>query len=156
MTTMESTTELTLDATWLERLQRDFASARVDDTLMCETMRRVFESHGYYMDPHTAVGWSAAEQLGYLHSKETSAALLATASPCKFEHSVTMALGEDGWNNYTKTDLFPERARALLEKTEVGPVIYEYPAGQSLEDVQVGWEQQARDLVAKLTIVNTT
>ncbi|MEO1366109.1 MAG: threonine synthase, partial [Acidobacteriota bacterium] len=42
-------------------IARDVSGFRVDDGATRETIRRVVDSYGYLLDPHTAVGWLAAE-----------------------------------------------------------------------------------------------
>ena len=163
MTMVDKTSKLDLDASWLDRLQQDFQSARVDDDLMCETMRRIQQRLGYLADPHTAVALSAAEQLGYSpfvvdggggkeeeEKKNPTTAVLATASPCKFQHSVTTAIGTEGWREYVESGLFPTEAREILERDETVPIRYEFEEGKTLEEVQVGWEEKARQIVAEL------
>lgn len=54
---------------------------RVSDKETVETMRRVYDEHGYVLDPHTAVGWLTAERHA---NKEMETVLVATASPVKF------------------------------------------------------------------------
>ena len=55
-------------------------------------MRRVFNEHGYILDPHTAVGWLALEEI---LSEEPNAhgVVLATAHPAKFGDIVEEAIG---------------------------------------------------------------
>lgn len=62
---------------------------------MCQTLLEVRDEYGYVADPHTAVALAAAKKLGYFGNGGLCA-ILATASPCKFEESVTAALGVDG------------------------------------------------------------
>ena len=39
-------------------------SARASDAQVLETMKTVYEASGYVLDPHSAVGVAAAQQLG--------------------------------------------------------------------------------------------
>jgi threonine synthase len=64
-----------------------------DDTTL-EVMARVYRDHGYVLDPHTAVGWRAAE----LHREafpNQSMVVLATAHPAKFPETVQRAIGRE-------------------------------------------------------------
>ena len=143
MTTVDKASKLDLDASWLARLQREFCAARVTDEFMCETIRNVGQNYGYTVDPHTAVAIAAAESLGYDLSKpqqDTPVAILSTASPCKFQESVTVALGQEGWKEYAAKD-FPESAKAVMDKEEIEPILYRHG-----ED----WEAMARDIVNNL------
>ena len=69
----------------------DFAAIaiNVEDTL--NVIRRTYESHGYLLDPHTAVGLAAAEQIAAAGPK----ICLATAHPAKFPEAVNKAVGAD-------------------------------------------------------------
>ncbi len=47
----------------LERLQAEFDCACCDDAGAAEVIRRLWQEQHYLCDPHTAVAWSAAEQV---------------------------------------------------------------------------------------------
>jgi threonine synthase len=138
-----------------ELLQAEFKSAVVNDDELCETIREVLDSYDYWTDPHTGVAFGAAHKLGYIdwdvHENTASppVALLATASPCKFQESVTVALGKDKWKEYMENE-FPELAKDILTREEEPPVLYETKPGNSLEENQVEWETKARGLIATL------
>ena len=116
---------------------------------MCNTLLHVYESYKYLADPHTAVALDAAHQLGYDDDSErdSAVAVLSTASPCKFEESVTAAVGSKAWQTYVDSKDFPPSAKALLEKVELTPI--RYKALASLEESQAAWEAQARTLLAE-------
>ena len=82
------------------------ASSHSDaDTLRC--MAEVFDSTGYTLDPHTAVGYLAMERaLGGLRG--AVGILLATAHPVKFGEVVTEATGQ--------TVEIPDRLKVYLER----------------------------------------
>lgn len=145
-------------SSWLDRLQEDFASATASDEQVCAAISSALATHQYCIDPHTAVGWCAAEQLGYYTTAaeaESSSAslgcpavLLATASPCKFQNAYATALGPDGWTAYTASPQYPAGARRILEGEELPPAIYK--AESTLEASQRAWEVYARDLIREL------
>lgn len=56
-----------------------------------KTIKKVLETHGYLLDPHTAVGWSVLEG----QTEAMPSLLAATASPYKFTEAVLTALGHD-------------------------------------------------------------
>jgi threonine synthase len=152
MTTVDQTAKLDLDSSWVEKMLLRFDSARVTDDEMCDTMRKVLEKFNYFADPHTSVALAAAEKLGYFIDGGyvgLPTAVLATASPCKFEESVTVALGEKGWKDY-KEKLFPANAAELATKVEVAPVVYSIVDGEPLSEIQLGWEAQARQHLDQL------
>ena len=148
---MDATRKLDLPPEWLAKLQKRFTSARVTDEQMCATLRRVYKTHAYLADPHTAVALDAAQQLGYDVDRGPSAppvAILSTASPCKFEEAVTVAVGSDAWQSYVASNNFPASAKAVLAKREITPIRYQ--ALETLEDSQLAWERQAREILAQL------
>jgi len=147
MAQMEQSGRLTLSAPWLAKLQEVFGSARVDDAPMCETVRRCLDQHGYLVDPHTAVALAAAWRT-YGHTPAASAvpvAVLATASPCKFEASITEAIGPARWATYAAGADFPAAARALLaaEERPFGRLRSQGPLAAS----QAAWEAEVRRLL---------
>ena len=153
MTTMERTQQLTLERQWLESLQEDFWSARVTDDEMCNSLRKVHDKLNYVADPHTAVAMACAEKLGYDFTEEVSEGemipmvLVSTASPCKFQHAVEVALGKDGWKQWEDSS-FPDRARETLEMTENEPYHYVQTEGAaSLHEVQTQWKKSMLDIV---------
>lgn len=148
---MDGTQKLDLPGEWLVKLQQRFASARVTDEQMCATLRRVQETHAYLADPHTAVALDAARQLGYNIDRGPNvppAVILSTASPCKFEESVTVAVGSDVWQTYVASNDFPALVHAVLAKREIAPI--RYRALETLEASQLAWEKQAREILASL------
>lgn len=101
---MDATSKLDIEEAWLELLQKDFRSARVTDIEMCSAINMVHDEFDYFVDPHTAVAVAAGEKLGYhlnISGESISPyAILSTASPCKFQESMTEAVGPNGWQKY--------------------------------------------------------
>lgn len=77
-----------------------------------ETIAKVSGTYGYLLDPHTAVGWKAMEEL----KSAVPSLLAATANPYKFTEAVLAAL----WRE-TRNELESERQRLLsqISGTEV-------------------------------------
>ncbi|MGI8663406.1 MAG: threonine synthase [Acidimicrobiales bacterium] len=67
-----------------------FAAARIDDDETLAEIRRVWDDHGYLIDPHTAVGIGAARRLRR-HGEQI--VCLSTAHPAKFPDAVEQATG---------------------------------------------------------------
>ena len=63
----------------LERLQAEFDCACCDDAGAAEVIRRLWQEQHYLCDPHTAVAWSAAEQVQL--EDGAPVVVLSTASP---------------------------------------------------------------------------
>ncbi|QEL12035.1 threonine synthase [Kushneria phosphatilytica] len=73
----------------LAELRRLFASHRVDDDTILEVIREAFTATGELLDPHTAIGYRAAQRA---RSDDTTPMItLATAHPAKFEEAVVRA-----------------------------------------------------------------
>ena len=73
--------------------------------------------------------------------------VLATASPCKFEESVTAAVGRTEWERYATND-FPVSGKTILQRPEVAPEMYK--AEEDLVTSHVLWEKKARHIVEEL------
>ncbi|GDX26952.1 threonine synthase [Actinomycetes bacterium] len=84
-----------------------FRAARCDDAQTLATMADVYRQSGLLIDPHTAVGLSAARQQG---PSEVPVVTLATAHPAKFPDAVERATG-------VHPEL-PEHLADLLERPE--------------------------------------
>mmetsp|Transcript_53110 Transcript_53110/g.63964 ORF Transcript_53110/g.63964 Transcript_53110/m.63964 type:complete len:168 (-) Transcript_53110:116-619(-) len=163
---MESISRIDLDDHWLTQLQTEFRSARIDDDTMLQTIIDVKKNLGYLCDPHTAVAFAAAKELGYpifdtnattspAVTKSATAppnpvAIMATASPCKFEEVITLAIGKQGWMDYFDSDECPINAKTLMQQKERDPTVYRWKEGMELEDVQKEWEDQARGIINTL------
>ncbi len=82
------------------------------------TIRDYWQTHGYLLDPHTAVGVAAGRALG------TGAPLvcLATAHPAKFPESVEAALGEDLARHPRVDALAGKPARSVQLPAEIDAV----------------------------------
>ncbi|MDO4443545.1 MAG: threonine synthase [Slackia sp.] len=91
MDDLARTGRYTVPAELLERIRAIFACGFADDDESRAAMRECFDSHGYVLDPHTAVAWHVSRSV----PKEDAAArvVLSTASPYKFCRDVCAALG---------------------------------------------------------------
>ena len=104
------------DNDW-ERMRALISGAAVTDEETAAEIESVWKRTGLIIDPHTAVGYLAAE--GYLASLEANTApeivVLSTAHPAKFREIVEKATGE--------APALPERLGACLQKEKVSTVI---------------------------------
>ncbi|MBF0140608.1 MAG: threonine synthase [Magnetococcales bacterium] len=66
----------------------DFRAVAVGEVETLETIRKVYQAHGYLLDPHTAVGFAAALET-------PGVVCLATAHPAKFGDAVKQAIGRE-------------------------------------------------------------
>jgi threonine synthase len=79
-----------MNAHWsLEELRRMIKGVWVSDEDTRKTIAAVHQNYGYYLDPHGAVGWKAADTL----QTEGPLAVLATAHPAKFAETVEVLTG---------------------------------------------------------------
>jgi len=74
----------------LGKAREVFSSCRVDDQRTVEVIREVYESTGYLLDPHTAIGVEAARRARRSNSQPM--VCLSTAHPAKFPDAVARAL----------------------------------------------------------------
>ena len=70
-----------------------FKTGRATDDETLATIRRVYETCGYLVDPHTAVGITVGQQLA---EAGVPLVCMATAHPAKFDDAITRALSQAG------------------------------------------------------------
>ncbi len=83
-----------LEADSLDKLQTVFAAYCCDEAQTAESIKQVYNSCGYVCDPHTAVGWYAAQEYKKCTCEKNPMVILSTASPFKFPEAVLSALGQ--------------------------------------------------------------
>ncbi|AOS98494.1 Threonine synthase [Microbulbifer aggregans] len=93
----------------LKRAREVFSSWTVDDQRTVSVIREVYESCGYILDPHTAIGVEAARQVR--RSQEQPMVCLSTAHPAKFPDAVARALP-------TKQIPLPAHMQDLFQREE--------------------------------------
>eukprot|EP00928_Gymnodinium_smaydae_P027731 TRINITY_DN21349_c0_g1_i1.p2 TRINITY_DN21349_c0_g1~~TRINITY_DN21349_c0_g1_i1.p2 ORF type:complete len:520 (+),score=142.01 TRINITY_DN21349_c0_g1_i1:51-1610(+) len=159
---MDQTGRLTLPPRWHAALQASFASSRVDDAAMAAAMRRALDAFGYLADPHTAVALAAAWDVYGADGdgvdvaagsggsdagpgSRRPVAVMATASPCKFEACVSEAVGVERWRSYAASAAFPASARAVLAAAERPPE--RFRRKHDLAATQAAWELEVRRML---------
>ena len=75
------------------RLREDFAAYCCTEEETAEEIEKVFRESGYVCDPHTAVGFHAAERYRAESGSAVPTVVLSTASPFKFSGFVSKSLG---------------------------------------------------------------
>lgn len=77
----------------LDRMRRDFEATSISDEETLKEIRRTYETSGYILDPHSAVGVAATRR--NIESKGASSPFIiaATAHPGKFPEVIERALG---------------------------------------------------------------
>jgi threonine synthase len=97
-----------------KRAEQDFTALRCDDAGTLATMKACFAETGTIIDPHTAVGLSAALRV-MPDEPETPMVALGCAHPGKFPDSVRKATGSE--------PPMPERLAAVMKKAELFTVL---------------------------------
>jgi len=99
---------------------RIFASARIDPESMDLAMRRACERSAMMLDPHTAIGFAAAEAADL--PADVPVVTLATAHPAKFPDAVERATGMRPSLPRRVGDLFDRQERYDVLPNELGAV----------------------------------
>ncbi len=76
------------------RMQKDITATSVSDRETRKTIKDVYDTTGYVLDPHTAVGVSAARRYQKAHGVKDPLVVLATAHPAKFREIVEPVIGK--------------------------------------------------------------
>ena len=78
----------------LEEMRSFIQGASVSDEETLKTISEVFSRLGYYLDPHTAVGWKAVDKIREkMKASGKTTVLLSTAHPAKFAETVEPITG---------------------------------------------------------------
>ena len=85
----------TVPAGLKDAIDAEFWADYAGDGEAFQTIRKVFNSHNYLCDTHTATGWAVAEYYVNQTGDTRPMVVLSTASPYKFPKAVLEALGGD-------------------------------------------------------------
>lgn len=102
-----------------QQVSRDFVSRSVGEEETIATIADVYQREGYLLDPHTAVGFRAALELG---SKERPVVCLATAHPAKFGEAVQKAIHREVELPPALADLQNRESRCEVMDAETGKI----------------------------------
>lgn len=97
----------------LENGRRTFESDRVSDSETIEIIKSCYQRTKYVLDPHTAVGTTAAQRS--MARASTHHISLSTAHPAKFSEVVTLALENEAGFNFEE-QVLPDELKALSRK----------------------------------------
>jgi len=100
---------ITLSDDALANVRENFTSYRLDDGDMVKVITGVFESTGYLLDPHTAIGVDAARKSRT--STSTPMVCLATAHPAKFPEAIRQS-------GQTQDPALPHHMADLFDREE--------------------------------------
>jgi threonine synthase len=105
----------------LDAIRRDVAGAAFADATVVAAIRRVFDEHGYLLDPHGAIAWLGLQQELERAGPAARGVFLATAHPAKFGSVVEPAIGR-------AVPLPPALADAVAKPRFSVPLPVSYPA----------------------------
>ncbi|KJR86810.1 threonineeeee synthase [Sporothrix schenckii 1099-18] len=129
----------------LETARRTFESERVSDAQTLETIKSAYRNgaEGYILDPHTAVGFTAAERSIGRTSPSVPHVALSTAHPAKFAGAVVTALKDEAGFDFEK-QVRPAEFIGLEDKERrVSTVANDWKAVSALVQKQVDEELSA-------------
>ena len=89
-------------------LSKTFAAGWCSEADTLAAIRRVYDAHGYLMDPHTAVAQTVYEQYVERTGDATQTVLLSTANPYKFATDVLSAFEPTGGDDFKNADRLHE------------------------------------------------
>merc|ERR1719433_94165 len=114
MNNFKTTGQLHVDRRTLRQAQSDFASWCASEQQVKDTIKTYSDKYEYVLDPHTACGVAAADQLrrqlGWPRYQKHTMVVLGTAHPAKFGSAVCEAIGR-------QPDMPPALGRAQTAKT---------------------------------------
>jgi threonine synthase len=99
----------------IDAMRRDVAASVHTDSDVRETIRRVYETHGYLLDPHSAIAYRGVREA------QGSRVFLATAHPAKFAEIVEPIIGR-------RVDMPPALADAVQRPRRILPMPATYDA----------------------------
>ncbi|KAK1771527.1 tryptophan synthase beta subunit-like PLP-dependent enzyme [Phialemonium atrogriseum] len=98
----------------LESARRTFESERVTDTQTIQAIKDLYHDVNYVLDPHTAVGVTAAKRSIGKTGPQMPHISLSTAHPAKFVAAVELALQDE--TNFSFDKVLPAEFAGLSEK----------------------------------------
>ena len=100
MRSLNETCSYAVGAAQREALAEVFAAGWCSEEDTLAAIRRVFERHGYLMDPHTAVAETVYARYAEQTGDATQTVLLSTANPYKFATAVLSAFETPGADDF--------------------------------------------------------
>ena len=95
-----------LDKEKLDQIKIDFASSRMNENEILETIKLVYEKFDLVLDPHSAIGYGAFDKVNI----DGNNIVLATAHPSKFPEAIKKSIN-------LKSDL-PQELRFVMDEKE--------------------------------------
>eukprot|EP00929_Paragymnodinium_shiwhaense_P103544 TRINITY_DN670_c0_g2_i1.p1 TRINITY_DN670_c0_g2~~TRINITY_DN670_c0_g2_i1.p1 ORF type:complete len:965 (+),score=219.98 TRINITY_DN670_c0_g2_i1:80-2896(+) len=95
MLEFRKTGKLHVDEALRKRASDDFLSGATNEAGVSKTVSSYYKQHNYMLDPHTACGVSAVEQVRSSLTEGAEMVVLGTAHPAKFHEPVSKAIGKE-------------------------------------------------------------
>lgn len=122
-----------------------FESDRVSNAETSATIKSCYQETKYVLDPHTAVGITAAHRSISRTGAPTHHISLSTAHPAKFSDAVATALKDEASFDF-EAQVLPDELKALLKKeTRVTDVENSWEAVREIIKAQVAKELKAEE-----------
>jgi threonine synthase len=116
---------LTLYHNSLEKLRRDLLGFSVTDEQIAETVKQMYATYGYLLDPHSATAYLVLNEYVKIEKRVHPGIFFATAHPAKFEESL---------HSFTSAPIhIPDRLQSAFSKPQ--QFISLSPSYQSLKDL---------------------
>jgi threonine synthase len=77
-----------IEKEFLDKINVDFLSSRMDENEVLNTIKSVYEKFDKILDPHSAIGYGAFDKVNLKGNN----IVLATAHPCKFPDAIEKAI----------------------------------------------------------------
>lgn len=92
-------------------ISQQITAHSITDKETVKTIKQVYQTHQYLLDPHSAVAWTAATKEQHV----STPVVMATASPIKFAHELTQATGiaVDNQSELDRWQSLPQRIVSL-------------------------------------------
>ena len=120
MAQLKQNGEYKLEKEELEKIKSEFDAGFTSEDETIQTIKDVYEKHGYLMDTHTAVAWSVYEKWARKTGNTDKTVVLSTASPYKFSNSVMNALGKEYEGEFDALKKLNEYTGAKIPGSLVG------------------------------------
>ncbi len=113
----------------LRKIRETFDAGYANDEDTYNTIRDVYNKHGYLMDTHTAVAWKVYEDFKKKNTNGCKTVVLSTASAYKFSSGVLHSLGMECPNEFDAIDVLSKRTGitppASIQNIRSKPVIHD-------------------------------
>ncbi|MBE5786067.1 MAG: threonine synthase [Clostridiales bacterium] len=108
-----------IGADLLKKMQENFIGGFADDVRTAETIRKIWDTEKYVLDPHTAVAVAVAADYAADSGDQAPLLIVSTASPYKFAADVADALGIPVEGDAFQAAIALEKAAGLKAPAQV-------------------------------------